>query len=57
MAREAGLSRTTARRIRKAFGLQPHRSEAFKLYFLEEIDARVPEDPDVRIVMDKDTTP
>ena len=31
MAREAGLSHTTARRIRKAFGLQPHRSEAFKL--------------------------
>ncbi len=31
MAREAGLSHTTVRRIWKAFGLQPHRSEAFKL--------------------------
>lgn len=31
MAREAELSRTTLRRIRKAFGLQPHRSETFKL--------------------------
>ena len=31
MAREAGLSRTAARRIRKTFGLQPHRSETSKL--------------------------
>ena len=31
MAREAELSHTTARRIRKAFGLQPHRSEALEL--------------------------
>ena len=31
MAREAGLSHTTVRRIWKAFGLQPHRSEAFEL--------------------------
>ena len=31
MAREAGLSPATVRRIRKAFGLQPHRSETFKL--------------------------
>ena len=31
MAREAGLSHTTVRRIWKAFGLQPHRSETFKL--------------------------
>ncbi len=28
---EAGLSHTTIRRIWGAFGLQPHRSEAFKL--------------------------
>ena len=31
MAREAGLSHTTIRRIWTAFGLQPHRSETFKL--------------------------
>ena len=31
MARESGLSHTTIRRIWTAFGLQPHRSETFKL--------------------------
>jgi transposase len=31
MAREMGLSHTTIRRIWNAFGLQPHRSETFKL--------------------------
>ena len=31
MAKEAGLSHTTIRRIWTAFGLQPHRSETFKL--------------------------
>jgi transposase len=31
MAREVGLSHTTIRRIWTAFGLQPHRSETFKL--------------------------
>lgn len=31
MAREAGLSQTAVSRIWRAFGLQPHRSESFKL--------------------------
>ncbi len=31
MAKETGLSHTTIRRIWTAFGLQPHRSETFKL--------------------------
>lgn len=31
MAKEVGLSHTTVRRIWTAFGLQPHRAEAFKL--------------------------
>lgn len=31
MAAETGLSHSTIRRIRSAFGLQPHRSETFKL--------------------------
>jgi len=31
MAQQAGLSHTTIRRIWTAFGLQPHRSETFKL--------------------------
>jgi len=31
MAKEVGLSHTTIRRIWNAFGLQPHRSETFKL--------------------------
>ena len=31
MAREAGLSQTAVSRIWRAFGLQPHRQEAFKL--------------------------
>jgi transposase len=31
MAREAGLSQTAVARIWRAFGLQPHRSESFKL--------------------------
>ena len=30
MAGEGGLSQTTVRRIRNAFGLQPHRSETFR---------------------------
>ena len=31
MAAETGLSHTTIRRVWNAFGLQPHRSETFKL--------------------------
>ena len=31
MAKETGLSHTTIGRIWTAFGLQPHRSETFKL--------------------------
>jgi hypothetical protein len=31
MATETGFSHTTIRRIWNAFGLQPHRSETFKL--------------------------
>jgi transposase len=31
MAREAGLSRTAVSRIWRAFGLQPHRQDTFKL--------------------------
>src|ERR687885_367793 len=31
MARAAGLSATTVGRVWRAFGLQPHRSETFKL--------------------------
>ena len=31
MAAEVGMSRTTVRRIWRAFGLQPHRAETFKL--------------------------
>ena len=31
MARQAGMSQTTVSRIWRAFGLQPHRSETFKL--------------------------
>jgi len=31
MAKEAGLSHTSIRRIWTAFGLQPHREERFKL--------------------------
>ena len=31
VAKETGLSHTTIRRIRGAFGLQPHRAETFKL--------------------------
>lgn len=41
MARACGLGRTTVGRIRQAFGLQPHRSETFKLspgpQFVEEV--------------------
>ena len=41
MARESGLSHTTVRRIWGAFGLQPHRSERFKLsgdpYFVDKV--------------------
>ena len=32
MARASGLSRMTVSRVWKAFGLQPHRTESFKLY-------------------------
>ena len=31
MAKAAGLSHTTISRIRRTFGLQPHRTETFKL--------------------------
>jgi hypothetical protein len=31
MAKESGISRTTVHRIWRAFSLQPHRSETFKL--------------------------
>ena len=41
MARHAGLSRATVARIWKAFALQPHRSETFKLspdpQFIEKV--------------------
>lgn len=41
MAREAGLSQTAVSRISRAFGLQPHRQETFKLssdpFFVEEV--------------------
>ncbi|MFF1557043.1 IS630 family transposase [Streptomyces sp. NPDC058279] len=40
MAKEAGLSQSTVSRIWRAFGLQPHRSETFKLstdpYFVDK---------------------
>ena len=52
MAKKTGLSHTTIRRIWAAFGLQPHRSETFKL----SSDGRVPEDLDVHIVMDNGAT-
>jgi transposase len=31
MARASGMTQSTVSRIRRAFGLQPHRTEAFKL--------------------------
>lgn len=41
MAREIGVSRATVHRIWQAFGLQPHRTEAFKLsadpFFIEKV--------------------
>ncbi len=41
MAKEMGMSRTTINRIWNAFGLQPHRSESFKLstdpFFIEKV--------------------
>jgi transposase len=41
MAKEMGMSRTTINRIWNAFGLQPHRSESFKLstdpFFVEKV--------------------
>jgi transposase len=41
MARETGMSQSTVSRIWRAFGLQPHRSETFKLstdpYFVDKI--------------------
>jgi Tn3 transposase DDE domain len=41
MAKQMGLSQSTVSRIWRAFGLQPHRSEAFKLstdpYFVDKV--------------------
>lgn len=41
MAKELGLSQSTVPRIWRAFGLQPHRSETFKLstdpYFIDKV--------------------
>ena len=41
MAKETGLSQSTVSRIWRAFGLQPHRSETFKLstdpYFIDKV--------------------
>jgi transposase len=41
MARASGMSQSTIRRIWRAFGLQPHRSETFKLsrdpFFIEKV--------------------
>lgn len=41
MAKEMGLSQSSVSRIRRAFGLQPHRSETFKLstdpYFVDKV--------------------
>ncbi|MFD9624051.1 hypothetical protein ACFWB2_43710 [Streptomyces virginiae] len=41
MAKETGLSRSTVSRIRRAFGLQPHRPETFTLstdpYFVDKV--------------------
>ncbi|MFB6674234.1 helix-turn-helix domain-containing protein, partial [Streptomyces sp. NPDC056390] len=41
MAKEMGLSQSSVSRIWRAFGLQPHRSEAFKLstdpYFVDKV--------------------
>jgi transposase len=41
MARETGLSQSTVSRIWRAFGLQPHRSDTFKLstdaYFVDKV--------------------
>jgi transposase len=41
MAKEMGLSQSTVSRILRAFGLQPHRSETFRLstdpYFVDEV--------------------
>lgn len=41
MAKESGLSQSTVSRIWRAFGLQPHRSESFKLstdpYFIDKV--------------------
>ncbi|MFF6984291.1 IS630 family transposase, partial [Streptomyces sp. NPDC008343] len=41
MAKELGLSQSTVSRIWRAFGLQPHRSETFKLstdpYFVDKV--------------------
>jgi transposase len=46
MAKETGLSQSSASRIWRAFGLQPHRSETFKLstdpYFVDKVDDVVP---------------
>ncbi len=41
MAQRSGLSHNTVSRIWRAFGLQPHRTEAFKLssdpFFIEKV--------------------
>ena len=41
MARASGLSTSTVQRIWRAFGLQPHRSETFKLSTDPDFVARV----------------
>lgn len=41
LARAAGMSRSAVNRIRRAFGLRPHRREAFR-HFLDTVHARTP---------------
>ena len=55
MAKETSVFHTTVRRIWAAFGLQPHRAKEF-LDFLKEIDANVPADFAIHIVMDNYAT-
>src|SRR4051794_3642007 len=43
MAREVGLNQTAVHRIWKAFGLQPHRAETFKLSRDPQFVAKVPD--------------
>src|SRR5919107_26213 len=60
MARTSGLSVTTVGRVWRAFGLQPHRAETFKLstdpLFAEKVRANVPPDLDVHLVLDNSAT-